>query len=141
MSAQGNALPPRESIIIEGSWRVAHAFNTVLPGWLVVLPKRHITSLDQATIEESQQLGPLLRRCSLALKAITGCEKSYFMSFGEAEGFSHLHVHVVPRMSSFTSEQIGPKVFSFLGGEESHWLTENQRDSLALKFREVLKVD
>ena len=138
MGGRDKALSPEEFIVIEGHWRVAHPFNTTLTGWLVVLPQRHITSLDQATVEESQQLGPLLRRCSLALKAITGCDKSYFISFGEAEGFSHLHVHVVPRMSFFTPEQLGPKVFGFLGGEESNWLTESQRRSWALEFREVL---
>ena len=141
MNARLDALPPSEAVLVEGSWWVAHAFNSTLPGWLVVVPLRHVASLEEMTEGEAQTLGLLLHRCARALRAVTGCEKSYFMFFAEAEGFSHLHVHVVPRMSSFTEEQIGPRVFGFLGGPEADWLSEGERDDLALRRRAVLNTN
>ncbi len=137
-TAQAGSLPPREALIVESGWRVAHAFNSALEGWLVVLPERHVTSMDELTSAEAESLGSILRRASIALATVVGSTKSYFMFFAEAEGFAHLHVHVVPRMAWFTDEQVGPRVFAFLGGPESEWVTEDSRDDLALRLRDVL---
>jgi hypothetical protein len=41
------SLPPRDDVVHTEHWRVAHAFNSTLPGWLVVLPARHITSFTE----------------------------------------------------------------------------------------------
>ncbi len=140
MNVRLDALPPREAVLVEGSWRVAHAFNSSLPGWLVVVPLRHVSALEDMTEEEAQTLGLVLHRCSRALREVTGCVKSYLMFFAEAEGFSHLHVHVVPRMASFTEEQVGPRVFTFLGSPEADWLSEADRDDVALRLRAALGV-
>ncbi len=34
MNARIDDLPPRERVHAEGGWRIAHAFNVSLPGWL-----------------------------------------------------------------------------------------------------------
>jgi diadenosine tetraphosphate (Ap4A) HIT family hydrolase len=99
-----------------------------------------VSAVEDMTEDEAQVLGLLLHRCSRALRAVTGCMKTYFMFFAEAEGFSHLHVHVVPRMASFTEEQIGPRVFGFLARPEEEWLSEGERDDLALRLRAALGV-
>ena len=138
MTARTEPLPPREEVIVENGWRVAHAFNSALEGWLVVVPLRHVTSMDELTPEEAESMGSILRRVSLALAEVVGSIKCYFMFFAEAEGFAHLHVHAVPRMAWFTSEQIGPKVLTFLGGPESEWVSEESRDELALRLRRAL---
>ena len=52
----------RERFVREGGWRVAHDFNSSLPGWLIMAPLRHILSLDELTVEEALTLGDLLRR-------------------------------------------------------------------------------
>jgi diadenosine tetraphosphate (Ap4A) HIT family hydrolase len=135
------SLPIREAVIVEGGWRVAHAFNSALAGWLVIVPLRHVTSMDELTATEAESLGSLLRRTSRALTTVVGSTKAYVMFFAEAEGFAHLHVHVVPRMEWFTHEQLGPRVFAFLGGPEADWVTEHERDELALRLRAALAVD
>ena len=104
----------RESIWEVPGWRVAHSFNASLAGWLVIVSHRHIESPDEMTLEESQSLGPLLRDASVALKRVTGCPKTYVVMFGEAEGFSHLHFHVVPRLEDIPVERRGPAVFAYL---------------------------
>jgi diadenosine tetraphosphate (Ap4A) HIT family hydrolase len=140
MTARIDDLPPRELIHHQAGWRLAHAFNSSLPGWLVLVPTRHVTSLDELTTAESEAMGLLAHRTSVALTQVTGCAKTYLMLFAEAEGFSHLHVHVVPRMPDFAPEVTGPRVFAFLGDDESAWLTEEEQDRLALRLRSAMAV-
>ena len=130
--------PPRDAIVHTGHWRVAHAFNSTLPGWLVVLPTRHITSFAELTPEAADELGGLVRRLGAALEAVTGCVKTYLMQFSEAEGFSHLHLHLVPRLPDHPAEAIGPRVFTYLTEDRARWLTTAERDSLALSVRAAL---
>lgn len=135
MNAQLDSLSAREAILVEGVWRVAHAFDSALAGWLVVVPLRHVGALDELTAAEVAPLGSLLRRLSAALREVTGATKSYFMFFAEAEGFAHLHIHVVPRMPTFTPDQLGPKVFGFLGRPADERVSEAEQDGIALELR------
>lgn len=107
-------LPIREDILCDGDWRVAHSFNSSLPGWLVLVPLRHIASPDEMTNEEADALGRLIRDGSIALKRATNCEKTYVIMFAEAEGFTHVHFHLVPRMSDLPEDRRGPKIFAYL---------------------------
>lgn len=116
-------------------WRVAHAFNSTLPGWLVVVPTRHVLAFSDLTAEAADELGGLVRRMSIALEQVTGCVKTYLMQFSEAEGFSHLHLHLVPRMPDHPDDAKGPAVFSLMAAEEGQWLPAEQRDDIALALR------
>ena len=140
MNARIGALPPRECVAVEGGWRVAHAFNSSLAGWLVVVPTRHVMALDSLTPDEVAPLGDLLRRLSAALRAVTGCTKTYLMMFAEQEGFGHLHIHVVPRLSSFTPDERGPRVFAYLSRPEAQWLSKEDQDGVSIAVREALAV-
>lgn len=130
--------PPREDVAHTEHWWVGHAFNSILPGWLVVVPRRHITSFAELAPEAADELGGLVRRLSVALAEVTGCVKTYLMQFSEAEGFSHLHVHLVPRLADHPAEAIGRGVFVYLSDDESEWLPESQRDSIAMSVRSAL---
>jgi diadenosine tetraphosphate (Ap4A) HIT family hydrolase len=66
------------------------------------------------TAQEADALGRLIRDASVALKRTTHCEKTYVMMFAEAEGFSHVHFHLVPRMSDLPEEREGPRIFAYL---------------------------
>lgn len=129
----GPDAPLREGFVREGGWRVAHDFNTSLEGWLIVAPLRHVQALHELTEDEAVTLGALLRRASIALQTVTGCEKTYVMLFAEAEGFSHLHVHVVPRMADQPADRRGPDVFGYL--KDGNPLSPERRDELALALR------
>ena len=134
------ALPPREAILVSGSWRVAHAFGTSLPGWLVVVPTRHVTAIHELRSDEAAQLGEVLHRASHALQEVVGCEKAYFVFFAEAEGFEHLHVHVIPRMAWFTPKERGPGAFTMLGVSPEDEVSEQDRDELARRLRVALEL-
>jgi len=122
---------PAERIYVDGLWRVAHAFDSSLRGWLVVVPRRHVTSIADLTGAEAAALGPLLRRVSLALRDVVRCAKTYVIQFGEADGFAHLHFHVVPRMPDLPPEHRGPRVFHYLSRPEAEWLTAGARAEIA----------
>ena len=128
-------LPPGEDVVHTEHWRVAHAFNSTLPGWLVVLPTRHVTAFTELTPAAADELGGLVRRLSVALEAVTGCMKTYLMQFSEAEGFSHLHLHLVPRLPDQPDDARGPRAFRYLVDDEAQWLPEAERNRIALAVR------
>ena len=124
--------PPRERIYVDRYWRVAHAFGTTLPGWLVVLPRRHVRSLDALTTDEAAGLGPLLRSVTSALREVTGCAKTYVALFAEAEGFDHVHFHVIPRQPGLDPELRGPRIFALMGGDPARHVPDIVMDQLSL---------
>jgi diadenosine tetraphosphate (Ap4A) HIT family hydrolase len=132
-------LPPREAVYDEGLWRLAHSFNSALPGWLVLISRRHITSLAQLTPEEAAALGPLLRAASNALETALDAGKAYVIFFAEAEGFSHLHVHIVPRAADLAAERRGPAIFEYLKQPESAWVPPTEMDAIALRLRPLIE--
>jgi diadenosine tetraphosphate (Ap4A) HIT family hydrolase len=75
---------------------------------------------------------------SAALEQVTGCVKTYLMQFSEAEGFSHLHLHLVPRMPDHPVEARGPKVFAYISEDRTRWLPEPELDAIALAVRAAL---
>ncbi len=77
------AAPLWDNIYRTPHWDVAHAFNTALPGWIVIVARRHIEAIDQLSEAEVIELGILLRRVSAALSEATGCIKTYVMQFAE----------------------------------------------------------
>jgi diadenosine tetraphosphate (Ap4A) HIT family hydrolase len=129
------SLPPREDVVHTDHWRIAHAFNSTLPGWLVILPTTHVLSFTDLSPGAADELGGVVRRVSAALEQVTGCVKTYLMQFSEAEGFSHLHLHLVPRLADHPAEARGPAVFALMADDESRWLPETERDDIALALR------
>ncbi|WP_033338701.1 HIT family protein [Catenuloplanes japonicus] len=136
-----DALPPRELVAADGYWRVAHAFDTALPGWLILLPRRHVESIAELTDAEAAALGVWQVRLSRALRAVTGCTKTYLMQFAEKEGFAHVHFHVVPRMPGLPVEHRGPRVFACLGADEEQRVSPQDQDILAVALRDQLRED
>jgi diadenosine tetraphosphate (Ap4A) HIT family hydrolase len=125
--------PPRERILVQGGWRVAHAFGSSLPGWLVALPLRHVTRMTELSPDEALALGPLLTAASAALETVTGCVKTYVVLF--AEEIQHVHFHVVPRMADFDADVVGPGVFGLLGRQASEQVPPEEADRLAEAVR------
>jgi diadenosine tetraphosphate (Ap4A) HIT family hydrolase len=134
----GVSPPPREDVVHTSYWRVAHAFNSTLPGWLVLVPTRHIASFTELAPEAADELGGLVRRLGTALETVTGCLKTYLMQFSEAEGFSHLHLHLVPRLPDHPEDALGPRVFAYMTDDQDRWLPETERDTIALAVRAAL---
>ncbi|MFI1989144.1 HIT family protein [Actinoplanes sp. NPDC020271] len=135
-------LPPRERIAGDDCWRVAHDFTSSLPGWLVLVPRRHVTSIADLTDKEAGTLGIWQVRLSRALRTVTGCVKTYVVQFAEKEGFAHVHFHIVPRMPDLPADRRGPGIFQYpdRGATDSR-LPEGQRDDLAVAIRAALAIE
>jgi diadenosine tetraphosphate (Ap4A) HIT family hydrolase len=134
-----DTLPLRDRIAVDEHWRVAHAFDTALPGWLVLVPRRHVTSLASLTDAEAASLGTWQVRLSRALTEVTGCGKTYVAQFAEAEGFAHVHFHVVPRMADLPEELRGPRVFGLLGPPDGERVSVERIDELARALSALLE--
>jgi len=128
-------LPPRERIALDDHWRVAHAIGVALPGWLVLLPRRHVTAIADLTDAEAAALGPWQVRLSRALREVTGCARTYVAQFAEKPGFGHVHFHVVPRPDDLPEELRGPRVFGLM----RDGLPPERTDALATKLSAALR--
>ena len=138
-TATVEAQPVRERIWWDGRWRIAHAIRCALPGWLVVIPGRHVVSLVELSPAEAAALGPLLTAVSRALVEITGCLKVYLALFAELEGFEHLHIHVVPRQAGLAGGLRGPGVFDYLQRPESEWVSAVEMDRIGARLAERMQ--
>lgn len=136
--AEFDGLPPRECIAFDRHWRAAHAFGTAVHGWLVLLPRRHVTAVHDLTDAEAGALGVWQVVLSRALRRATGCLKTYVVQFAEAEGFAHVHFHIVPRMPDLPAEHRGPGVFDLLRRPEQERVTAQEADRMALALRAEL---
>jgi diadenosine tetraphosphate (Ap4A) HIT family hydrolase len=128
-------LPTWERIAVDEYWRVAHAIDTALPGWLVLIPRRHVTSIADLTDAEAADLGAWQVRLSRALRAVTGCVKTYVVQFAEKEGVSHVHFHVIPRMADFPGDRRCGEVFGYLDPTPDQRVDDGRKDELALALR------
>ncbi len=137
-SCAGNAeldrLAPRERVGADDLWRVALAFDSALPGWLVLIPRRHVTSIAELTDAEALSLGTWQVRLSRALHAVLGCQKTYVAQFAEAEGFAHVHFHIVPRPADLSEDLRGPRVFGLLGADESSRVDATAMDDIGIQL-------
>jgi diadenosine tetraphosphate (Ap4A) HIT family hydrolase len=137
--AKGDEASLWERIAGDDHWRVAHVFDTALPGWLVLLPRRHVTSIADLTDAEAATLGSWQVRLSRALVEVTGCERTYVAQFAEKAGFSHVHFHVVPRPADLPPELRGPRVFQLLGPADREHVAGAQLTDLAARLARWLR--
>ena len=127
--------PAWDCIHRSAHWDVVHSYNTALPGWLVLVPRRHIEALHELTPDEATELGALLRQSSAGLQAVTGCVKTYVMQFAEAAEHPHIHFHVVPRMADQPAERRSLGIFGYLGVADQAHVSEAQMNALAEQLR------
>jgi len=130
-------LPLRECVFNDGLWRVAHAFNSALSGWMVVVTRRHVTSLSELTAAEAAAFGPLLRRLSAALEEVLGAAKAYVIFLAEA--VTHVHIHVIPRRVDLPPDRKGPHIFAYLMHPEAEWVSTDEMDRIASEVRRLLE--
>ena len=134
---EGSA-PAWDSIVRSDLWDVVHAYDTSLLGWIVLVPRRHIESVDELTESEGHELGDLLRTVSSFLKKHLGCIKTYVMQFAEHPLHPHVHFHVVPRMPDIPEENMGANVFNYLGVDDASRLTDIEMNPFALQLRRAM---
>ncbi len=118
--------------------RVAHAFDTAVPGWLVLVPRRHVTAIGELTDAEASSLGSWLVRTSRSLQAVVGCEKTYVAQFAEGEGFAHVHFHIIPRPADLSPDLRGPRIFRALAAGPGERVSVEEIDEVAAQLASEL---
>ncbi len=131
-------LRPWEQVHVSEHWRLTVAFNASLPGWLVLLPRRHVEGLQELDQREAEEMGGLLRAASAALVEVTGCLRTRSCCLPRPRGSATFHLHVVPRHADLPAERRGPAVFAYLGAPPEQRVPESDRDLLAARLREAL---
>ncbi len=131
--------PLWDSIYQTPYWDVAHCMDTALPGWLVLVARRHIAAVDELTEAEAAELGPLIRRTSAALREVTGCVKTYVIQFAESPDHPHVHFHVIPRMADQPEDRKSVNIFKYLRVPEEEMVSEDLMNSIAAKVRTILQ--
>jgi diadenosine tetraphosphate (Ap4A) HIT family hydrolase len=120
-------------------WDIVHCNATSLPGWLVLVVRRHVSAIDELTVDEAHELGVWIRLVSKALKEVVNCERTYVIQFAEAEGHRHVHFHIIPRMADQPADSRGVKVFSHLGVPEDERVSEAQMNEIGRGVRKFLQ--
>lgn len=131
--------PLWDRIFRTGFWDVAHSYNTALPGWLVIVARRHIEAVDELTPAEALELGALIRQTSVALKAVIKCAKTYVIQLAEAAEHPHVHFHIIPRMADQPEEYRSTKVFAYLGVPEQDRVSEETMNQIASRVQRILE--
>ena len=119
-------------------WDLVHSYNTSLPGWLVLVARRHLAAVDEMSAAEAAELGVLLQQVSASLKQVTGCQKTYVMQFAEHPQHPHVHFHVVPRLNEQPETHRGPRVMKYLQVTEDEYVTEDVINALSEQIRQAL---
>lgn len=115
LSNRGDArISPGPVIHLGRTWQVEHAYPCSLLGWLVIVLRRHAEAVHELTPVEALELGELQRAVACSLHEALECSKEYSVCYGEAENFSHLHVHVVPRSPDLLDGLRGGRIFQHL---------------------------
>jgi len=95
----GDATLGREQVWEDERWRLSTSVGPgdVTPGFSYLEPKRHIPDITQLDGDEATTLGPVIARCTRALKEATTAELVYVYVFGG--GIPHLHLHLAPHVA------------------------------------------
>jgi diadenosine tetraphosphate (Ap4A) HIT family hydrolase len=131
--------PLWDCILRTPGWDLVHCDDSAIEGWMVLVVRRHITSVADLTDAEALELGPLLKPTSASLQEVVGCSKTYVVQFAEHPLHPHVHVHVIPRSSDLAEEHRGPGVFSQLGVGAGQRVPEPRMDEIAAAMQQVLE--
>lgn len=96
-------------------WRLEHMSEPLpMVGWLVLKPMRHVEHFAELTKGEAETFGPLTRRITRTMTEVLQPVKIYLSMYMEAQGFAHLHVHLIPRFADTPQARRGTGVFDYL---------------------------
>jgi len=85
---------PGGRIYSTSHWVVEHCVGPLGVGTLIVKPFRHCTHFWELTEQETEQLGPLLRRAASTIRAILNPDQVYICQWSHA-GWTPQHLHFV----------------------------------------------
>jgi diadenosine tetraphosphate (Ap4A) HIT family hydrolase len=100
---------PAAPLYEDDLWHVRHAEPAGVPGWMLLISKRHVGGPAHFDDREATAFGPALRRFERVLEQVTGALRVYTAAMGESH--PHFHAHMVPRYASMPRDAKGWSVF------------------------------
>jgi diadenosine tetraphosphate (Ap4A) HIT family hydrolase len=76
-------------------FRIVLSNECAVPGYLILRPRRPVTTWGELAPETAARLGAMLARAAAAVEAATGADRVYVQSFCEVD--RRLHFHIFPR--------------------------------------------
>ena len=86
------------SLYEDDLWCVRHAEPAGVPGWMLLISKRHVAGVAHFDDREAAAIGPALRHFERVLEQVTGALRIYTAAMGESS--PHFHAHMVPRYAA-----------------------------------------
>lgn len=118
---RGEISSPGGTIYRDDLWCLEHDIEPIaLAGWLVLKPLRHVEAFADLSAEEAAAFGPLTRRITQVMTEVLRPVKIYLSMYMEAEGFAHLHVHLIPRFAETPVDHRGPRIFDYQREAKQH---------------------
>ena len=114
-------------------WMVDHSVPALIPGFLIIKPKRHCEQIAQLSEKEMASFGPIVHRTCQALSQVVNPEKVYVASFGEY--VKHVHFFVIPRTSDMPAN--GSDIMKAMWVEKRWVASEEQAAQITQKVREA----
>ena len=96
------------AIYVDELGHVRHAEPAGVPGWMLLITKRHVAGPAHFDDREAASFGPALRHFERVLEEITGALRIY-AAMGES--FPHFHAHMVPRYAKMPNDAKAWSVF------------------------------
>jgi diadenosine tetraphosphate (Ap4A) HIT family hydrolase len=90
-------------------WCVTPAVPAGVPGWMLLIAKRHVAGPAHFDDREAESFGSTLRHFERVLERVTGALRIYTAAMGESH--PHFHAHMVPRYAVMPREAKGWSVF------------------------------
>lgn len=84
-----------DRILWEDDYWIGGALLDV-PGWIMVMTKRHAEGIWSLSDEEAVRFGPMMRDIAGVLKDVTGAERIHYAAMGEVA--PHYHNAIMPRL-------------------------------------------
>ena len=90
-------------------WCVRHAEPAGVPGWMLLISKRHVAGPAHFDDREAAAFGVALRNFERVLEQVTGALRIYTAAMGESH--PHFHAHMVPRYAAMPRDAKAWSVF------------------------------
>jgi diadenosine tetraphosphate (Ap4A) HIT family hydrolase len=123
------------SLYEDDLWCVRHAEPAGVPGWMLLISKRHVAGPAHFDDREAAVFGGALRHFERVLEQVTGALRIYTAAMGESH--PHFHAHMVPRYATMPRDAKAWSVFDLQravgAGELSVDVAEIQRVSEAYR--------
>ncbi len=112
---------------------------TPVPGWVMLLTRRHVAGPAQFNEREAQSFGPTLAHLQRVLLEVSGALRIYMAAMGESS--PHFHAHFVPRYAVMPKDAKAWAVFDLqrAAGAREIEVNEGEAERVTAAYASALR--